>query len=141
MPDRRTELRDELAILIATGRELTPDHDQALADVFVDRLVKNPREPSLGWRLAAGLRKPRRLLGAAVLGLAVLGLGSALSIVDTGVSGGANSQARANVLVMPKMPNAPKILKAPFIPPSKLAHALPGPKVKALPGPKVKAVP
>lgn len=132
LPDRRTELRDELAILIATGRELTPDHDQALADVFVDRLVKAPSKPSVVRRFATGLRISRALLGVAILVLTVVGLGSAVSVVNTGISGGANSQAKANVLVMPK---------APFIPPSKLARAYPSPKLHAYPSPKLKALP
>ena len=38
MDVRRTELRDELTALIAAGRELSPDHDQVLAEVFVDRM-------------------------------------------------------------------------------------------------------
>jgi len=39
MPVQRAELRDELAVLIAAGRELSPDHDRVLADVFIDRIA------------------------------------------------------------------------------------------------------
>lgn len=78
MADQRTELRDELTVLIAAGRELTPDHDQALAEVFVDHVAKSmpawppARQGPTIWD------KPGRLLAAAFLGLAGLGAASVL---------------------------------------------------------------
>ncbi|MGH2447488.1 MAG: hypothetical protein ACRDFS_02635 [Chloroflexota bacterium] len=135
VPDRRTELRDELTILIATGRELTPDHDQALADVFVDRLAKTQNRPPRVRHFAAALRVPRALLGAAILVLAVLGVGAAVSVVNTNVSGGTNGQARANVLVARKVARLvlANAAEERLIPLSKLAHAFAEPKGKPAP--------
>ena len=76
MPVQRTDLRDELTALIAAGRELSPDHDQALAEVFIDRLTATGMPPSRIRRTRTVRVKPRHLLGAAMLGLAMLTVGA-----------------------------------------------------------------
>lgn len=59
----RHDLHDELVALIAAGRELPPEHDRALADIFLDhaqyRAPAQPAPPSLltalqDWRVVAG---------------------------------------------------------------------------------------
>jgi hypothetical protein len=76
MPIRRTDLRDELTALIAAGRELPPDHDRVLAEVFLDRLASSMAPPSRTRHALAVIGKPRHLLGAVILGLAVVGVAS-----------------------------------------------------------------
>ena len=60
--DRR-DLHDELVALIAAGRELPPEHDRALADIFLDhaqyRSAQQPARSSVlaalqDWRVVAG---------------------------------------------------------------------------------------
>jgi hypothetical protein len=59
----RLDLHDELVALIAAGRELPPEHDRALADIFLDhaqyRATAQPAPSSLltalqDWRVVAG---------------------------------------------------------------------------------------
>jgi hypothetical protein len=60
----RHDLHDELVALIAAGRELPPEHDQALADIFLDHAQyratsAQPAPSSLltalqDWRVVAG---------------------------------------------------------------------------------------
>jgi hypothetical protein len=59
----RRDLHDELVALIAAGRELPPEHDRALADIFLDhaqyRATAQPAPSSLltalqDWRVVAG---------------------------------------------------------------------------------------
>jgi hypothetical protein len=65
-------LRDELVMMIAAGRELSPEHDYALADVFLDnaresirRAATPPAPPPRQGHIAA-------LAGAALLAFAFL---------------------------------------------------------------------
>ena len=72
MSIERSELREDLVAVIAAGRELSPQHDYVLADVFLDRIRRDavPQQRTLGW-----LDDPHRLrtlLAAACLALAVL---------------------------------------------------------------------
>lgn len=62
MPVQRTELREDLAALIAAGRELSPDHDQALTEVFIDRVANRMASPSCTRYALMVWRKPGRLL-------------------------------------------------------------------------------
>jgi hypothetical protein len=73
MPVQRTELRDELRVLIAAGRELTPEHDQVLAEAFLDRVAGRLTPPAQDRSPLALRATPKRLLGAVILGLACLG--------------------------------------------------------------------
>jgi hypothetical protein len=59
----RYDLHEELVALIAAGRELPPEHDRALADIFLDhaqyRATQQPAQSSLlavlqDWRVVAG---------------------------------------------------------------------------------------
>lgn len=143
MQTRRTELRDELAALIAAGRELSPDHDQVLAEVFIDRVAGRTPTRSRARSALAVLRKPRRLLGAIVLGLACLGTGSLLSAHDAaGSNGGAApvSAKAAAVRVVGKVPTGPK---APLAPKAPMASKAPmSPQAPVAPqGPSGKTAP
>jgi hypothetical protein len=93
MPVRRTELRDDLTALIAAGRELSPEHDQALADVFIDQLATKTAAPPRARRTGVVLKQPRRLASAIVLALACLGTASLLSVNHS--SGPASMQVPA----------------------------------------------
>ncbi len=57
----RNHLREELAAIIAASRELPPDHDRALADIFLERAqlgIQQPApvaaRPQHDWPLLAG---------------------------------------------------------------------------------------
>jgi hypothetical protein len=68
----REQLRDELVMMIAAGRELSPEHDYALADVFLDNARETIRQAA-----APPAPPPRQghiaaFAGAAVLALAFL---------------------------------------------------------------------
>ncbi|MBV9281099.1 MAG: hypothetical protein JOZ41_13540 [Chloroflexi bacterium] len=68
----RHELRKELMAVIGAGRELSPDHDAALADVFLDymhrRYALQPARPQPG----NSLRRLGPYIAAACLALAAL---------------------------------------------------------------------
>jgi hypothetical protein len=124
MPLRRTDLQDELAALIAAGRELPPDHDEVLAEVFLDRLAGSMAPPSHTRRALAVIGKPRHLLGAVILGLAVLGVASVQSVHRAGSS---------SVVVQPQplkaVPLSPvKAFVAPLAPKAPVAPQAPTPK-------------
>ena len=70
MPVQRTELLDDLTALIASGRELSPDDDRALAEVFIERLTRGMAPPSRIRQVLSVWRQSRRLVGTAVLALA-----------------------------------------------------------------------
>ena len=106
MANQRTELRDELLVLIATGRELTPDHDHALADVFVDHVAKRMSASPPAPQGLSIWGKSQRLLAAAFLGLAGLGAASMLSIQHTEHDRYVQP-ARVQVMPIPLAPAAP----------------------------------
>lgn len=72
----RQQLREELVAIIAAGRELSPDHDHFLADIYLSRAHPHhptpPQSPVARW--LGDPRLLRTLLAAACLALAVLAL-------------------------------------------------------------------
>jgi hypothetical protein len=71
----RHELRDELVTIIAAGRELPPDHDHILADIF----LKNARaliDPQPQPATPTTWEKARNLVAAGVIGLAGIMFGA-----------------------------------------------------------------
>jgi len=78
MTTRRSELHDDLRAVIAAGRELSPEDDTLLADVFLDRMghkIESRRNPQ-----PIAVRTMRRWAGAAALILALLTGGAFVSI-------------------------------------------------------------
>ena len=71
---QRKELRDDLTAIIAAGRELSPQDDALLADVFLDRMVRMMEKPHRR-RQWGPSRAIRRCAGVAGLALAC-GMGS-----------------------------------------------------------------
>jgi hypothetical protein len=69
---QRDELRNELVAIIAAGRELSPEHDYVLADIYLD-LTKH-RQSTEPWydRLINGPNGAKALIGVACLGFALL---------------------------------------------------------------------
>lgn len=68
----RQQLREELVAIIAAGRELSPEHDYLLADIYLSRTRAVPRPRS---SIAQWLDHPRvlrTLLAVACLALAAL---------------------------------------------------------------------
>lgn len=132
MPVPQSELRDELAVLIAAGRELTPDHDQALAEVFIERMERSMPRPSRFEQVRGVWEHPRRVLGAVILGFACLGTASVLTIHAR--SSAPVQPPAAKVPAMPlggKMPVMPLGGKVPVVPPAPkvpLAPQPPAPK-------------
>jgi hypothetical protein len=119
MPVHRTELLDDLTALIAAGRELSPDHDRALAEVFIERLTSGMPPHSPTRQVISIWRQPRRLVGTAILGLACLVAGSLLTLHQTG---------SASVVPVHVSAKGPPILgpgERPILPP--------GPKVPSVP--------
>src|SRR5690242_8590526 len=112
MPVQRTDLQDELTALIAAGRELSPDHDRELAEVFIDRMMSRQAPPSRTRHVPTIWAKPGRLLGAAILALACLGVGSLLAVDHTG---SANMVQQAPISV--KVQGIPAPRKVPIAPP------------------------
>jgi hypothetical protein len=68
----RQNLRDELVAMIAAGRELSPEHDRELADVYLDHVHRHytPRQERPRW--FEDPERLRTLLAAAVIALAAL---------------------------------------------------------------------
>jgi hypothetical protein len=119
---QRTELHDDLRALIAAGRELSPEDDALLADMFLERLDRTIEKPRSRQLLSA--RTVRRNIGAAVVGLALLTGGALVSIQGTSHRGG-------SVEVQPSIMKAvPNVKVLPVLPASKHAGA------RALPLPK-----
>jgi hypothetical protein len=119
MPVHRTELLDDLTALIAAGRELSPDHDRALAEVFIERLTSGLAPPSPTRQSLSVWRQARRLVGIAILALACLVAGSVLTLHHTGSASVVPVQESA------KVPAIPGPGKRPIVPP--------GPKVPSVP--------
>jgi hypothetical protein len=123
MPIRHTDLQDELAALIAAGRELPPDHDRVLAEVFLDRLAASVAPPSRTRQALAVIGKPRHLLGAVILGLAVLGVASVQSVHRAGSSNVVVQPLPVKRIpafpgklpIVPLAPKAPKALQVPAL--------------------------
>jgi hypothetical protein len=119
MPVHRTDLLDDLTALIAAGRELSPDHDQALAEVFIERLTSGVAPPSPARHILSVWRQSRRLVGIAIFSLACVAAGCALTLHHTG------SATVVPVHVSAKGPAIPRPGKPPIVPP--------GPKVPSVP--------
>src|SRR5579859_6242553 len=81
MGEPRSALHDDLRALIAAGRELSPEHDAVLADMFLDRLHRTAVTPPTGHSLSP--RVVRNRVGAALLALALLTGGALVSIQHT----------------------------------------------------------
>jgi hypothetical protein len=109
MRTRRSELRDELTAMIAAGRELSPDHDRVLAEVFIDRVEGRIAPQSRASHTVTVWSKPRRLLGVIVVGLACLGTGSVLTIHHA-------SSSPVQAPLSAKMPAGPLVGKVPIGP-------------------------
>lgn len=69
---QRDDLRNELVAIIAAGRELSPEHDYMLADIYLD-LTKH-RQATQPWheRILDGSGGMRALVGIACLAFALL---------------------------------------------------------------------
>lgn len=134
MPVPRTELREELTILIAAGRELSPDHDHALAEAFIDRVTARLTPAPRTRRGLIVWGKPRRLLGAAIVGLACLGAASVLSLNHTGTAAPVQAPQPAKVQAMPVAGKMPMAGKVPVVPPAPKAPPAPvAPEPKTAP--------
>jgi len=123
MPVRRTELRDELAALIAAGRELSPDHDQALAEVFIDRVASRMAPPSRIREVLTVWGKPRHLVGAVILGLACLATASVLGVHQPASSNPVPAPLSAKAGAIPIVGKVPLVPPAPKVPPAPQAPA------------------
>lgn len=73
MDINREDLRDELILMLRTGRELAPDTDGYLADGFLDRLQSRRPARPLG-------RQRRRLVTALLLAAGALAVGTPLAV-------------------------------------------------------------
>jgi ferric-dicitrate binding protein FerR (iron transport regulator) len=123
---RRTELRDELAAIIAAGRELTPEHDQVLAEAFIDRVASRiAAPPSRANYALTFFSRPRRLVGAIVLSLACIGGASAAALHHEAGPGSDEAPVSVNVPAKPVPPKMP-VIPAPKAPPN--APQAPAPK-------------
>lgn len=65
----RHDLHDELVALIAAGRELPPEHDRALADIFLDHAQYRSTPPAVRSSLLTALQDWRVVAGALLLAL------------------------------------------------------------------------
>lgn len=74
---RRDELRDELQVLLSAARDLSPDTDAYLAEIFVARLE---REKPLKARSTLPSVRLGRRFAVAVLALAALVVGGPIAI-------------------------------------------------------------
>lgn len=84
-------VREDLVAVIAAGRELSPDHDYVLADVFLDRLRRDILAPAPAQsRWYDDPARLRTLLAAACLALAAMLIpffGMYMGHADAGSSG------------------------------------------------------
>jgi hypothetical protein len=72
MAIERQQLREELAAVIAAGRELSPEHDLLLSDIYLDlRDRYRPTQPKSAGLLSGPINM-RDLVAGACLGLAAL---------------------------------------------------------------------
>lgn len=72
----RRELHDELVALIAAGRELPPEHDRALADIFLSHAQFRSAPPPPQSSLLKALQDWRVVAGALLLALAAFLFGT-----------------------------------------------------------------
>lgn len=115
MSTRRSELHDDLRAVIAAGRELSPEDDALLADVFLDRMghkIESNRNPQ-----PLAIRTMRRWAGAAVLILALLTGGAFVSIR------GASHQGESSVMPSSVMKIGSNVKGLPGRPPGKYPQA------------------
>lgn len=111
MTTQRTELHDDLRALIAAGRELSPEDDAVLADMFLDRLGRTIEKPRTRHLLST--RNVRRGAGGVVLALALLTGGALVSVEGTSHHG-------ESIVVQPsKMNFDPQVKVVPISPWSK----------------------
>src|SRR5947209_20517341 len=73
----RDDLRDELEVLLGAARSLSPDTDSYLAETFLSRIE---RQRTLRMRLSMPALRIRRRLIAVLLALALLAIGTPLTI-------------------------------------------------------------
>lgn len=121
MQERRTELHDDLRALLAAGRELSPDHDEALADIFLDRLDRTVAQPPTHHTRLP--RAVRHRVGAALLALVLLTGGGLVSAQWSARQG-------QSVEVQPSGIKVPAVKVVPGVPKGKVfvAPAKPAPK-------------
>jgi hypothetical protein len=101
MPSQRTELRDELKAIIAAGRDLTPEHDEALAEVFLDHVDERTQAGMRLPRWPMVMRRTRRLIAAVCLAGACVG-GGAIAVFH-GPAGASGAPPSYVVKVQPAL--------------------------------------
>jgi hypothetical protein len=119
MPSQRTELRDELKAIIAAGRDLTPEHDEALAEVFLDRVEERTKARVRSPRRPMAVQRTRRVIAAVCLAGACVGGGAIAVSYTTTVPNNASQSAQPKAPVGPqfkgpagpKKPNMPVVVK------------------------------
>jgi hypothetical protein len=118
MPSQRTELRDELKAIIAAGRDLTPEHDEALAEVFLDRVEERTKARVRSPRRPMAVQRTRRVIAAVCLAAACVGGGAIAVSHTTTVPNNASQPAQPKVQAMlkgkiPPGPKKPHMFKVP----------------------------
>lgn len=119
---QRTELHDDLRAIIAAGRELSPEDDALLADMFLARLDRTLDKPRS--RRSIAPRNVRRGVSAALLALALLTGGALVSVH------GSSHTANSNAVPQSMMKMGPAVKIVPILPPGKgyVVPAIPVPK-------------
>lgn len=118
----RSELHDDLRAIIAAGRELSPEDDALLADMFLDRLGRTEVKPPARHSLSP--RAVRNRVGAALLALALLTGGALVSVQH------ANHEGQSDVVQPSGMKVGPFGKAFPAMPSGKpfVAHPVPAQK-------------
>ncbi len=122
MTTQRGEIHDELRAVIAAGRELSPEDDGLLADMFLDKLARSVEQPHV--RRSRSRPPVRRFAGAAMLALALLS-GTALLSVR-----GSHHQGQSSFVQPVGMKAGPNLKVFPGPAPGKIqvVPAIPAPK-------------